>query len=334
MPSVDVVVPCYQYGRYLKDCVTSILAQNVQDLRVLIIDNASTDNSVEVAQALASTDARVHVMARETNLGATVSYNDGVKWASADYLMILDADDLMAPGCLQHAIAIMEADPEIAFTYGVELRLSFDQGVIPAVPHVSKPHWEVSSGREFLKALCRRPICHVGATSVVRRTSAQKKVGLYRPELPYADDFEMWLRLATVGKVARTNAVQGIRRMHQARSSVDLDEDPVRDFIERQAVYESFFAHEGAALPNAPRLLRQVKHALAGQAYWSGVSHVLRRKPRIGWQLLKYSWQRSPWVVVVPPIGYFLLMERPVRRLVDVVLESVTGRPHGHWLRT
>lgn len=56
MASVDVIIPNYEYGRFLRDCVTSVLRQNIEALRVLIIDNASTDDSVEVARALARED--------------------------------------------------------------------------------------------------------------------------------------------------------------------------------------------------------------------------------------------------------------------------------------
>ena len=78
MASVDVVIPCYQYGRFLRDAVTSVLSQGISQLRVLVIDNASTDNSLEVATQLALEDRRVEVIAhREPNelvsSGASVS---------------------------------------------------------------------------------------------------------------------------------------------------------------------------------------------------------------------------------------------------------------------
>jgi glycosyltransferase involved in cell wall biosynthesis len=62
MAIVDVAVPCYQYGRYLSDCVNSILRQDLSDIRIVIIDNASTDNSLDVARRLASEDPRVEVI--------------------------------------------------------------------------------------------------------------------------------------------------------------------------------------------------------------------------------------------------------------------------------
>ncbi len=57
--SIDIVVPCYQYARFLRDCVTSVLTQDIQNLRVLVIDDASGDNSAEIAAQLASEDPRV-----------------------------------------------------------------------------------------------------------------------------------------------------------------------------------------------------------------------------------------------------------------------------------
>ena len=88
MPSIDVVIPNYQYGRYLPGCVASILAQGIPDTRILIIDNASTDNSVEVAQEIARQDARVELVVRSTNLGPHASFNEGLDWARARYFMM------------------------------------------------------------------------------------------------------------------------------------------------------------------------------------------------------------------------------------------------------
>ena len=110
MSTIDIVVPCFQYGRFLRDSVGSILRQDIDRLRVLIIDNASTDDSLDVARQLASEDKRVHIVAHDTNLGQQASLNEGIDWATADYFMILDADDVLAPGCLRRAISIMDKD--------------------------------------------------------------------------------------------------------------------------------------------------------------------------------------------------------------------------------
>ena len=70
MASVDVAIPCFNYGRFLPDCVGSVLSQGIDDLRILIIDNASTDDSVEVARRLAADDPRIEVVVHTAQPGA------------------------------------------------------------------------------------------------------------------------------------------------------------------------------------------------------------------------------------------------------------------------
>src|SRR5665648_162628 len=101
MTIVDVAVPCYNYSRFLRDAVESILTQSYKDLRILIIDNGSDDGSGAVAKQLAAEDDRVDVRILAQNIGQHSCYNDGVDWASGDYFFLLDADDLLTPGSLE-----------------------------------------------------------------------------------------------------------------------------------------------------------------------------------------------------------------------------------------
>ena len=116
--SVDVVIPCYQYGRFLRECVTSVLTEGIQDLRVLIIDNASTDNSVEVAQQLACRGPREELVARRRNLVPHASFNEGIDWARSDYFMILCADHLLSPRCLAAPSRSWSSMPAVGFAHG------------------------------------------------------------------------------------------------------------------------------------------------------------------------------------------------------------------------
>ena len=105
MPSIDVAVVCYQYGGYLRDCVTSITSQDVADLRVLIIDNGSTDDSLEVAKELARCDERITIVHHPKNLGQKHAYNEAIDWAASRYFVIVDADDVLAEGALSRAVS-------------------------------------------------------------------------------------------------------------------------------------------------------------------------------------------------------------------------------------
>jgi GT2 family glycosyltransferase len=325
MAKVDVVVPCYNYGRFLRQAVASVLAQGI-DPRVLIIDNASTDDSLAVARALASEDSRVEVIAHPVNRGATFSYNEGIDWASSDYFLILDADDMLAPGALARATAVLDAHPEISLTHGIEARLEADGSITSIEGRLSGPAWVATSGREFIGKLCRTPVNSIGANTTIRRTSAQKQIGYYRASLRYTDDLEMWLRLATVGDVANIRKVQAIRRYHGSRMSVHYQEVQVRDFLEREAAFESFFTNEGKPVAGAAQLLAQARRGLGEHAYWSALSHFCRGHRNTGLQLLRLSHQRRPRACLLPPLRWLTRMDRPRERIGEILSDMVSFR--------
>ena len=115
MPTVSVVIPCYCYGRFLRDSVGSALNQDGVDVRVLIIDDASPDDSWDVAEALAAEDDRVEVRRHRVNQGHIATYNEGLlEWAEGDYSVLISADDLLTPGALARATSVLDARPNVA----------------------------------------------------------------------------------------------------------------------------------------------------------------------------------------------------------------------------
>ena len=271
MASVDVIVPCYQYGHFLRDCAASVLTQDVSDLRLVIIDNASTDNTLEVARELAAADRRVEVIAHGSNLGHLASFNEGIDRASADYFLILCADDLLAPGALVRAVSIMERHPEVVLTYGAALVIGANE-TIPATTRYSKEaQWRISSGREFLERCCRAARGHIPGPTAVVRTSAQKQVGHYRAGLPHTSDLEVWLRFACLGAIAETDAVQGVIRGHAGNRCSSVSDIHHWD-LHFEAAFDSFFAQEGGSLPDANRL-RRAAAASPQRARLLGIGH-------------------------------------------------------------
>jgi hypothetical protein len=323
MPIIDIAVPCYNYARYLPDCLMSILAQDLRDLRVLVIDNASTDGSLEIARAIAARDPRVEIKALPVNVGPNGSYNAGVDWAQSPYFLLLDADDMLTPGCLSRAVSFMEAHPEVVMTHGAEARLLSD-GIVRMVdePRLGEG-WRTEPGHDFIRRLCQVPVNHVGAPTVIRRTKGQKLAGHYRVALPFTDDLELWLRLAAFGNVAETGAVQAVRRIHTSQMSGQFSaaEVQMRDFTEREAAMDSFFANEGAALPDANRLLHRARRRLGQQAYWSAISHACRGHLATSRKLLGYALSRNPAAALVPPVSWLFRMRNPLQRAVDVLSE-------------
>lgn len=328
MASVDVLVPCYQYGRFLRECVESVLVQDIRDLRVLIIDNASTDDSLEVARQLSAEDKRVGVVARPRNLGHLASFNQGIDWASSDYFMILCADDLLAPGCLSRAVSFMERFPDVNMTFGRSLPIGSSEAISMMEHNRQAEQWRFIQGETLLEGLCRtgRPDSSqviVDLPTVVVRTSAQKRVGYYREELPHTADLEMWLRFCCFGHAAETRAVQALRRYHSEARSASLSDIQFWD-LHSEAAFESFFATEGARLPNARRLHRIARRALADRAYWGSIANLLRGNTPLALRLWKFAISREPSAIVAPPFGYLLRRQDAFGHIRQVLSESRT----------
>lgn len=307
MVCVDIAIPCYQHGHYLRDCVESVLQQGVNDIRLLIIDNASTDNSAEVAHALARKDDRIDVSLHRTNLGPHASFNEGVDWAEADYFMVLCSDDLLAPNSLKDMVDVMERHPDTSFAYGNDVHWR-DGEARPDV-HASVDDWRIRDGRDFILDRCRAPERYIAAGMVLTRTSAHKKAGHYRRELPHTDDLEMLLRLATFGRVADCQRIFGIKRIHAHNRTHVFLAERTQDLIERHAALESFFSREGQSMPDWKLMRAKGRRGISERAYWCGIKDLAHGRWS-GIDLLKLAIQLSPRTAIIPPFGYLSRMER------------------------
>jgi glycosyltransferase involved in cell wall biosynthesis len=328
MASVDVAVPCYQYGRYLRTCVESVLSQDVEKLRVLIIDNASSDDSAAVARQLAAEDDRVELVLRERNLGLHASFNEGIDWAQADYFTILAADDCLAPGALARAVAALEERPEASFAIGREQQF---WGEAPqAVPTSSQTPTRRTCipSISFIEERFLFPGSYQAGFLVVR-TKAQKCAGYYRPELPHTDDLEMLLRLAMQGPIVALDAIQGLRREHAINRSNDYRSGDGADGWHRLSAFESFFRNEGAALRERVRLHELSRRGLAEWAYWSAVSHAVRGHVTGAVSLFHLAIGLRPRMALLPPFNYLGRLERPGDRIASV-LSSAAERVAFH----
>lgn len=253
MNAIDVIVPCYRYGRFLRECITSITTQPIQDLRVLIIDDASPDNTYEVACEIAREDDRITVIRHAINLGHITTFNEGLDWASARYLLLLSADDYLLPGSLTRAVSFMDAHPNVGFVFGMCMAQSSD-GIrtIQALPDcLSLPGPHVLPGPAFIDISGARNI--VPTPTAVVRTSLQKQVGGYLHELPHTGDMEMWLRLAAHADVGLIDELQAVYRRHESNMSLSYANGRtcLPDFVHRRTALDVFHRSHGQRLTNA-----------------------------------------------------------------------------------
>lgn len=312
MSCVDVVIPCYKYAHYLRGCVKSVLDQQGVDVRVLIIDDCSPDNTPEVASQIVAEDSRVEYRRHTVNAGHIDTYNEGlIGWATSEYCLLLSADDLLMPDALRRATRLMDADSAISMTYGRAIH----------TPDPSREEQQsvegdgsrVLSGSQFIRISCEEATNLVPTPCAIVRTRCQHQVGGYRKSLPHSGDMEMWLRLAAVGSIGVVDAELAFYRVHAAAMSTGYE--GTRDLLAKKAALVSVFVEYGDKIENATEMQQLAMRVLADRAFQSAGNLFEAGKPAAQVnEYLEAARQILPEIVTTRDWSRFALRRRIGRK--------------------
>ena len=307
-PRVSVVVPCYNYGRFLRQLVEEVLDQPGLDVDILIVDDASPDGSGDVADDLARRSPRVAVLRHAINRGHIRTYNDGLGAVTGDYVVLLSADDLLPPGALSRAVALMQARPDVGFVYGYARSFSGER------PHVDPRvrNWTVWSGDEWLRMSVARAKSFIACPEVVMRRAALDAIGGYDPRLPHSGDLDLWLRTALSWNVGRVNGpVQALYRVHGSNMHLTTFAGMLIDLRERRFTFDLLFDEHAVDRPDVRRLRPKARRALARESL--RLAMVGRRdgaEDKAVEQYLEFALETDPSVVHDPWWGVWRTMSR------------------------
>ena len=265
-PTVTVVMPCYNYGRFLPDAVASALDQPGVEVDVVIVDDASTDGSELVAKELERDHPEVRAIINEVNRRHIATYNLGLAEATGDYVVLLSADDLLASGALTRACALMECHPNVGLVYGYAP--SF--GSSAPLPEAAARTWSTWSGEDWLRRLCRRGDNIIVNPEAVMRRSLMCDIGGYSDAFPHAADMLVWMQAASRMDVGRVNGVQAHYREHGANMHRTDYAGTITDMRERLELFANFFLGTagGADRSDGGVLLRSARRSIAVEATW------------------------------------------------------------------
>ncbi len=179
---VSVVIPCFNYGRYLADAVESVLAGTLREIEIIIVDDGSTDDSREVARRLIGDhpEAAIQLVA-QPNCGAPGQVrNVGIARARGEYILCLDADDMLHPGFLAACVAALDGAPAAAIAYA-DFQMFGEADTLQQPP----PFWNAR-----VECDCN----FVGTASMFRRL-AWEQAGGYETDLAMVgyEDWDFWV---------------------------------------------------------------------------------------------------------------------------------------------
>jgi glycosyltransferase involved in cell wall biosynthesis len=226
MATVDVLVPTYNRAAMLRQCLESIQTQSYRDIRVIIGDNCSDDDTMTVAQDFCNRDSRFSYVRNATNLGMYGNMNALFTRATAPYTHFMHDDDWLEPSFYEKMIAGLEASPEVALAWPRVILSQRDNETLWRLPD-RFDHDQVVPAETAFEELLRSSFIHPSA--VVFRASALREVGLWRDKYLTAD-WLMWLRMANRHALRFVDVPLVHYRLHLGQASVDgvrMGEDAV-----------------------------------------------------------------------------------------------------------
>ena len=184
-PAVSVVMPVFNVAPFVKLAVRSVLDQTFTDLEMVVLDDGSTDRTVEALQPLS--DDRLRVV-RQVNAGSSAARNAGLEQTTAPYIAFIDGDDLWAPQKLAIHIEFLQAHPDVDLSFSHSSVID-ENGA--STGRLSRPVHGYISFQELLI----ENVVHNGSAVVARR-EALDKAGWFDVNLRSAVDHDLWLRMA------------------------------------------------------------------------------------------------------------------------------------------
>ncbi len=183
MPEITVVIPCYNYGRFLDEAVESVLAQSRQDFDIVVVDDGSTDP--DTCSLLDTYERPKTTVLRTENRGPAAARNTGIRASDGRYIVSLDADDRLHPRFLEKTSAVLDADAgrEIGFVSTWQRRFGDESGTL-------------EGGDGSLVTLAMSNKFHASA---LFRRRAWESVGGYRESFTGWEDWNLWLNIAGAG---------------------------------------------------------------------------------------------------------------------------------------
>jgi glycosyltransferase involved in cell wall biosynthesis len=184
MPKVSVIIPTYNRLPMLKEAVNSVLAQDFEDFELIVVDDGSTDGTIEEIRKFGG---RVRLLQHPENRGVSAARNKGILHAKGKYVAFLDSDDQWVKGKLKIQVTFLDENPHYPLCYTDEIWIRRGKRVNPMVKHAKYSGWI------FEKCL---PLCIISPSSAMMRKTLFSKVGLFDEALPVCEDYDFWLRVS------------------------------------------------------------------------------------------------------------------------------------------
>ena len=300
-PTISVCMPTCNQARYLAEAIESVLRQTRQDFELVIYDDASSDDTPQIARLFS--DERVRYFRQPSTVGIAENRNSCLQVATGTYVAWLDSDDTYHREMLATQSDILDIQDDVSFVHG-----AFEV-VDPAGRHL--PRWPVAFAEDTVEtsaeAFAELSVCnYVTTPTVMVRRSCHDRAGPFAAEIGRSStDWHMWLRLACLGDVAFTATPVACYRQHpESISAVTAKQGERLRCDER--VLERIFSTCGERVASATHLERRAKAALAARFLLCSGERFVAGDRTTAAELGRHALEVAPWLNNGPAAFEFL----------------------------
>lgn len=228
-PRVSIIVPSFNQGSFIRQTIQSCLDQDYRPIEIIVMDGASTDNTVEVLKSFGDIPELTWVS--EPDDGVVDAVNKGLRKATGEIAAIQSSDDFYLPGAFRACVDALTDDPGLSFVFGDIIKVDAEGGELSR--NVLAPY--SLKNVLSLKTWIPQPGCFF-------RLAKARAAGGWRETVPYAADTDLWLRMALKGRALKIDRFVSKRRMHGEQRDVHGDRI-LRDYSQ---MIDDLFDHFGA----------------------------------------------------------------------------------------
>lgn len=345
MPHISVTIPVYNRAHLVGRTIESILNQQFQDFDVIVVDDASEDNTVDVVKRYCERDPRVKLEVNSRNLGLTRNWNRCLELASGPLVQIMQSDDLIDSDYLQKASDIFDLYPSIGFVAATCRYIDAEDRIIGTNPAVEPRLYQ--AGDEAVTALLTGGYPHV--SSIVMSRSCYDAVGRFDEAIWHGPDMEMDVRLAAHSGFYHFGDVHTSFRRHG--SNMGNLEYLRGDFLEVDTLKKrktwGYLSPDGLSKLGINNLEEHIARDAALSALYGAIITISYGRPRLTRYYLRQAimhnrqmlrtrrWWLAVALSIIPPLGQRVMAHRlhigdTDRKTADVVESSLNKIEQTH----
>jgi glycosyltransferase involved in cell wall biosynthesis len=238
-PTVSVVMSVFNGEKYLPMAITSILDQTISDFEFLIIDDSSTDASLEIIQSFAQADHRIRVIKNDGHYGIPKSLNKGIALAQGEFIARMDADDISVPERFEKQIDFLHNNIDVAMI-GSNIAFIDDDNVV-----ISQSQYPCYPGQVRWRLLFSCSVVH--PTVMFRKSLFNNDSFYYEETFTAAQDYELWSRISEDFRIANLPDVLLYLRKHE--NSVSQNKRNIQSLNEMKIIRKTISKELNQNLP-------------------------------------------------------------------------------------